>query len=114
MTISCQEQTLKTSLHELLVWWKRHWHRVKSNEVQDGMQVVCLYERPYVHQTLDHTWFLHGMSLYQEYDETLDTVQTYLYKFPKDEETIQQVNTFLGIHALPVQVVTQGRFVSLQ
>ncbi len=99
-------------LAEILVWWKRDWHWIKTNEIGDGMQPVYVAERPFMLPKIDAAWLVRGMSLYKEFDEIKNIWSTYLYKFPKQDiylETLQQV---LSTHA-PEYSVQRDRFVQL-
>lgn len=112
--IPFQEQPLTTMLQEVLVWQKRGWHWVNTNEIGDGSQVVYVCKRPYLATKLNKEWLLRGMSLYQEYDEIENSMQTYLYKFSKDDRALETVQNFLDTRKVGYQVMRKDRFVVLE
>jgi hypothetical protein len=68
-TIECAEDTVSLPLSEVLVWWKRSFHRMNSNEIGDGMQVLYHCDRPYMLPHMHQDRVIQGASIYKEFDE---------------------------------------------
>lgn len=112
--ISLQDIRLTTCLGDVLVWQKRGRHRVKSNQVGDGMDLVYIQSRPIMSHALDTQWCLYALALYQEYDEYSHQWSTYLYKFGSSDDKIAFVNACLSAHAIPYILEQKKNFVCLQ
>ncbi len=67
-----------------MVWWKRRWHWINTKEIGDGMQVLRIHERDIFSFPCDMTWYVRGMSIFQDFDETSGNMKTYLYRFGTD------------------------------
>ncbi|USN54249.1 MAG: hypothetical protein H6765_06835 [Candidatus Peribacteria bacterium] len=111
-TLSFPETSVTLPELEVLVWWKQAFHRRSVREVGDGMQLLLIYERPYILNDLAVEVFVNALSLYQEYDEEQNSYATFLYKFPKGGETLQVLQDVLDAYSDEVSV-SQGRFTQL-
>ncbi len=113
VTIPCQEIRIDTIDQEIAVRWKnaRHWKR--ANEVGDGMEVLRVHERREIEFKIDPERFLYGLSPWQEYDEQTNKVKTYLYKFPKDPESVEATNHLIQAILPSFSLQIEGRFVVL-
>lgn len=114
--ISCVFQETKKSvpLADTAVWQKRAWQRMGVNEIGDGMQWIEIVWRPFILPHLHATWMLKWMSIYQEFDEEVWFMKTYMYKFSKQEEVLHHVQSIMKSQLPWYALVRDGRFIQLR
>ena len=101
------EESVTTIEQVVAVYHKRTWQWMNTKHIGDSMQLARLHKRPFVFYDLDTTWFVRGMSIYQEFDEQQNELVTYLYKFPKDQDALDVLNQLLSRYAIQQQVLIQ-------
>ena len=103
---------------QVCVLWKKNVYYDGSSvilprDIGDGMEmIVWKHTEPYDFP-LDVTAFLWGLCVWQEYNEVSGQRETYLYKFPKDEERIASINSLLEAYGCVQRIVVVWRFVQV-
>ena len=114
--ISCVFQEITSIVHlaDTPIWRKRARHRVPTNEIGDGMQWVHILGRPFLIPSLDIQWVIKWMSIFQEFDEDVGFMKTYMYKFSKQDDVLHHVQSIMK-NLLPwYSLVRDGRFIQLR
>ncbi len=112
--IPCNEIQIATCDQEVAVWRKNEWHRRRANEIGDAMEVLRVHHRKIIEQELDVTWFTYGLSMRQEFDEVNNRMMTYLYKFSKDPQDIEDANNYIKQFLPSASISIKDRFVVVE
>lgn len=94
-TLHTHDGTFDTSFKEILVVWKWKVQRVATKQFGDGMELIRLNQKPHMLKQQRPELVSHAVSIYKSYDEESDLRNTYAYRFPKDQELINEVNSLL-------------------
>lgn len=109
--LNCKEIQVTVPDQTTAVVWKWKLHRKRTKEIGDGMEILLGFSRnPYEIQP-DMPAVLRWLSLRQEFNEETGVWETYLYRFPKDEDAIGTINSILYAYKADAEVLQKGRFV---
>ena len=114
VTLRFLQDLVETVEQEIAVYHKRSWQWMNTKHIGDNVFVARFHKRPFVVYDLDLVWLSRGLSIYQEYDEQTDSLQSYLYKFPKDDDLLDEVNTLLEHYHAWVAVRQKNNFIVLE
>ncbi len=109
-SIVSKDHTFFTDAEEVLVFWKWKILWRKIHEVWDGMDVIVWFDRE-LHSVELMPWLIENwLWLYQEFNEDLNKVVSYLYGFWNDSDSIELMNELLADFWIENTVIVDWKF----
>jgi len=95
VTIPTKDGAFAASDSIVLVRWKGEFHWRSASLIGDGMELVRVFERPFLSYELDEKACGEWLTLYREFDEEQWSMRSYLYGFWIDPDEMAAINTIL-------------------
>lgn len=109
--IPTKDEVVTASDNTILVRWKGEFQWRKADFVGDSMELIRIFERPFMTYDLDHKACGEWMTLYREFDEDSGVMRSYLYGFGTDAKKREQMNVLLQSVHSPLHLEQNGNFI---
>lgn len=114
VSVFTKDITIATVDQDILVLWKWSYHRKRTVDVGDGMDVIVAFPRSEIALSLDQNLVEQALGLYQEFDEVQNETKSYVYWCKNTEDHRNTVNALLDSLQIENSLTLAWSFTALQ